>query len=104
MEAVFANCEQIASDLGDANTGLMGILMQKSDEIYALQGGDSRELPYPAPQYWVEDEMSLFTDGKIHVRAPFTDGDCDIAEDCSFAGTGTTNEAMELLSLIHISE
>jgi hypothetical protein len=96
MEAVFANCAQISNDIGDATSGMVGLLTQKSDEIYALQGGDSHELPYPAPQYWVEDEMSLFTDGKIHVRAPFTDGDCDIAEDCSFAGTGTTDEAMEL--------
>ncbi|MFG3339718.1 hypothetical protein [Glycomyces sp. NPDC048151] len=96
MEAVFANCEQIASDIGTETTGMAGLLNQKGDEIYNLQGAGSGELPYPAPQYWVEDEMSLFTDGKIHVRAPFTNGDCDIAEDCSFAGTGTTNEAMEL--------
>lgn len=96
MEAVFANCEQIKADIGDDTSGIAGLLKQKSDEIYNLQGGASGELPYPAPQYWVEDKMSLFTDGKIHVRAPFTNGDCDIAEDCSFAGTGTTNEAMEL--------
>jgi hypothetical protein len=96
MEAVFANCEQIASDIGTDSTGMIGLLYQKSDEIYNLQGGASGELPYPAPQYWVEDKMSLFTDGRIHVRAPFSSGECDIAEDCSFAGTGTTNEAMEL--------
>lgn len=96
MEAVFANCDQIASDIGTDTTGMIGLLFQKSDEIYNLQGGASGELPYPAPQYWVEDKMSLFTDGRIHVRAPFTNGECDIAEDCTFAGTGTTNEAMEL--------
>lgn len=96
MEAVFANCEQIASDIGTDSTGIIGLLNQKGDEIYNLQGAGSGELPYPAPQYWVEDKMSLFTDGRIHVRAPFTNGDCDIAEDCSFAGTGTTDEAMEL--------
>jgi hypothetical protein len=96
MEAVFANCEQITADIGKGSTGMVGLLNQKADEIYALQGGDSHELPYPAPQYWTEDEMSLFSDGKIHVRAPFTSGDCDIAEGCSLAGTATTNEAMEL--------
>jgi hypothetical protein len=96
MEAVFANCEQIMNDIGDPSSGMIGLLVQKSSEIHLLQGGASGELPYPAPQYWVEDEMSLFTDGRIHVRAPFTNGDCDIAEDCTFAGTGTTDEAMEL--------
>jgi hypothetical protein len=96
MEAVFANCEQIAADIGSGASGMSGLLNQKADEIFALQGGDSYELPYPAPQYWTEDEMSLFSDGKIHVRAPFTSGECDIAEGCSLAGTATTNEAMEL--------
>src|SRR5690606_34087962 len=96
METVFANCEQIKADIGDGTSGMTGLLNQKGDEIFALQGGPSYELPYPAPQYWTEDEMSLFSDGKVHVRAPVTDGDCEIAEGCSLAGTATSSEAMEL--------
>ncbi|MCH7233045.1 hypothetical protein L0U85_19615, partial [Glycomyces sp. L485] len=52
MEAVFANCEQIAADIGDGTSGMSGLLEQKASEIFALQGSESGELPYPAPQYW----------------------------------------------------
>ena len=97
MEAVFANCEQIAADIGDGTTGMSGLLNQKSDEIYALQGGDSHELPYPAPQYWTESEGDLFSDPKIHIRPPFTHGECEIASGCSWDGEDdSTSRAMEL--------
>ncbi|GAA2122866.1 hypothetical protein [Glycomyces algeriensis] len=86
MEAVFTNCEQIAADIGTESTGMVGLLNQKGDEIYNLQGGGSGELPYPAPQYWVEDEGSLFTDTKIHVRPPFHSGECEISDGCAFDG------------------
>jgi hypothetical protein len=86
MEAVFANCEQIAADIGTETTGMVGLLNQKGDEIYNLQGGGSGELPYPAPQYWVEDEGSLFTDTRVHVRPPFHSGECEITDGCSFDG------------------
>jgi hypothetical protein len=86
MEAVFSNCVQISSDIGTESTGMVGLLFQKSDEIYNLQGGASGELPYPAPQYWVEDEGSLFTDTKVHVRPPFHSGECEITDGCSFDG------------------
>jgi hypothetical protein len=86
MEAVFANCIQITSDIGDDSSGMVGLLNQKSDEIYNLQGGASGELPYPAPQYWVEDEGSLFTDTKVHVRPPFHSGQCEIQDGCAWDG------------------
>lgn len=86
MEAVFANCEQIASDIGTETTGMVGLLNQKGDEIYNLQGGGSGELPYPAPQYWVEDEGSLFTDTKVHTRPPFHSGECEISDGCALDG------------------
>ncbi|WP_156926176.1 hypothetical protein [Glycomyces arizonensis] len=95
METVFSNCERIAADIGNDSSGMIGLLKQKADEIYALQGGDSHELPYPAPQYWTEDEGSLFSNPKVHVRAPFTDGDCKVAEGCMY-GDGDAEEAMEL--------
>jgi hypothetical protein len=95
MEVVFANCEQIASDIGNGTTGMSGLLRQKGDEIYALQGAASGELPYPAPQYWVEDKGGLFSNPKVHVRAPFKPGDCEVAEGCMF-GDGDAEQAMEL--------
>ncbi|WP_460543092.1 hypothetical protein [Glycomyces halotolerans] len=95
METVFANCERITADIGDQSSGMVGLLNQKSDEIYALQGGDSHELPYPAPQYWVEDKGGLFSNPKVHVRTPFKSGDCEVAEGCMF-GDGDAEKAMEL--------
>ncbi|MDN3239910.1 hypothetical protein [Glycomyces tritici] len=95
MEIVFANCEQIATDIGTDATGMVGLLNQKADELYALQGAGSGELPYPAPQYWVEDKGGLFSNPKVHVRAPFKPGDCEVAEGCMF-GDGDTEKAMEL--------
>ncbi|MCH7233133.1 hypothetical protein L0U85_20065, partial [Glycomyces sp. L485] len=38
METVFANCEQIAADIGDGTSGMSGLLEQKASEIFALQG------------------------------------------------------------------
>ncbi|WP_199034299.1 hypothetical protein [Glycomyces salinus] len=76
---------------------MAGLLEQKAAEIYALQGGDSHELPYPAPQYWTESEGNLFSDPKIHIRPPFTHGECEIASGCSWDGEDdSTNRAMEL--------
>ncbi|MFC3491253.1 hypothetical protein [Glycomyces rhizosphaerae] len=95
METVFANCEKIANDIGTPTTGMMGLLNQKSEEIYALQGGGSGELPYPAPQYWVEDKKNLFSDTKIHMRPPFHSGECEISSGCSWNGDQGAEEAME---------
>ncbi len=95
METVFTNCERIATDIGDDSSGMVGLLRQKGDEIYALQGGGSGELPYPAPQYWVKERDWLFSNPKVHVRPPFTHGDCEVAEGCMF-GDGHTEQAMEL--------
>jgi hypothetical protein len=97
METVFTNCEQIASDIGDGTTGITGLLNQKADEIYNLQGGPSGELPYPAPQYWTEDKGNLFTDTRIHVRPPFHSGECEITDGCAWDGEDDgVKGAMEL--------
>ncbi|MQM26404.1 hypothetical protein [Glycomyces albidus] len=97
METVFANCAQIQADIGDNTSGLIGLLEFKAEEIFALQGGESYELPYPAPQYWVEDEGGLFSDPTVHHRVPFKDGDCEITDGCSWDGEDdSANRAMEL--------
>ncbi|GAA2301921.1 hypothetical protein GCM10009853_068040 [Glycomyces scopariae] len=97
METVFTNCEQISAEVGDGSAGMSGLLNQTADEIYALQGGDSHELPYPAPQYWVKDEGGLFSDPEVHHRVPFKSGDCEVTDGCSWDGEDdSANRAMEL--------
>ncbi|HEU5128117.1 MAG TPA: hypothetical protein VFU12_09020, partial [Glycomyces sp.] len=41
------------------------------------------------------DKGGLFSNPKVHVRPPFTDGDCEVAEGCMF-GDGDAEQAMEL--------
>ncbi|WP_344488103.1 hypothetical protein [Glycomyces endophyticus] len=97
METVFTNCAQIQTDIGDNTSGLIGLLEYKAEEIFALQGGESYELPYPAPQYWVEDEGGLFSDPTVHHRVPFKEGDCEVTDGCSWDGEDdSANRAMEL--------
>jgi len=97
MEKVFTNCEQIKADIGDKRSGMAGLLEQKAAEIYALQGGASGELPYPAPQYWVEDEGGLFSDPTVHMRTPFHSGECEIGSGCAWDGEDdSAKRAMEI--------
>ncbi|THV41519.1 hypothetical protein [Glycomyces buryatensis] len=46
----------------------------REDAVYTLQGGDSGEIPYPAPLVGIEGEWSNLT--AIHVRPAWWQGDC----------------------------
>jgi len=95
VEVVLSNCASICDDIGDSSTGAVGLLEQKSDEFFGLQGGDSGELPYPAPLYWISDAESMFTDPLVHVRPPFSNGDCQITAGCDNEG-GLIGALLEL--------
>jgi len=95
VEVVMANCLAVCDDIGDASTGAVGLLEQKADEFYGLQGGDSGELPYPAPQYWISDMTQMYTDPFMHVRPPFATGMCQVTAGCEHEG-GLLGEMMEL--------
>jgi hypothetical protein len=95
VEIVMANCATVCDDIGDTSTGAVGLLEQKADEFYGLQGGDSGELPYPAPMYWIADPGQMFTAPIVHVRAPFSNGDCKITDGCGHSG-GILGELLEL--------
>ncbi|HEU5128686.1 MAG TPA: hypothetical protein VFU12_11915 [Glycomyces sp.] len=49
-------------------------LRHREEVVYTLQGGDSGEIPYPAPMVGVEGEWSNLT--AIHVRPAWWHGDC----------------------------
>ncbi|PRY60400.1 hypothetical protein [Glycomyces artemisiae] len=49
-------------------------LERRESAIYALQGGDSGEIPYPAPLVGVEGEWSELA--ALHVRPAWWQGDC----------------------------
>ena len=95
VEIVMSNCATVCDDIGDLSTGAVGLLEQKADEFYGLQGGDSGELPYPAPMYWIADPGQMYTAPIVHVRAPFSNGDCKITDGCGHSG-GLLGELLEL--------
>ncbi|MCD0442279.1 hypothetical protein LO763_01395 [Glycomyces sp. A-F 0318] len=95
VEVVIGNCATVCDDIGDATSGAVGLLEQKADEFYGLQGGDSGELPYPAPLYWISDMEQLYTDPFVHVRPPFSNGDCQVTAGCDNDG-GLIGALLEL--------
>lgn len=86
VEIVAGNCVSVCDDIGDLSSGAVGLLEQKADEFYGLQGGSSGELPYPAPLYWISDAEVMFTDPIVHVRPPFRSGLCDVTDGCGHEG------------------
>ncbi|MDA1361727.1 hypothetical protein O1R50_19015 [Glycomyces luteolus] len=95
VEVVMGNCASICDDIGDLSSGAVGLLEQKADEFYGLQGGSSGELPYPAPLYWISDMERMFTDPFVHVRPPFRNGSCDVTDGCGHSG-GLLGSLLEL--------
>lgn len=49
-------------------------LQSTQENIYTLQGGDSGEIPYPAPQFWIEGEWHSWV--AMHIRPAWWHGDC----------------------------
>ncbi|WP_026931557.1 hypothetical protein [Glycomyces tenuis] len=49
-------------------------LQHREEVVYTLQGGDSGEIPYPAPMVGIEGEWSNLV--AIHVRPAWWHGDC----------------------------
>jgi hypothetical protein len=95
VEVVMANCASVCDDIGDLSSGAVGLLEQKADEFYGLQGGASGELPYPAPLYWISDLERMYTDPFVHVRPPFRSGSCDVTDGCGHSG-GLLGSLLEL--------
>jgi len=87
-EIVKTNLAKIKEDIGTADgngggSGALALLEQKEQSIYALQGGDSGEVLYPAPLIWTDDR-GFWKSAQFHVRPAFWSGECKIIDDaCS---------------------
>ncbi|WP_084546468.1 hypothetical protein [Glycomyces arizonensis] len=89
VNTVIENIKQVLEDVGSIgdNSGALGLLNQKQEEIYALQGSGG-EVPYPAPQLWWDDG-GVWGVNEIHIRPPFWDkGECEKQEDPFGDGCG----------------
>ncbi|QSB05038.1 WXG100 family type VII secretion target [Natronoglycomyces albus] len=82
--------EEILEDVQEAHTHLTN----KKETLYALQGGDSGEVPYPPPQFWTHKKWGGMN-STIHIRPAFWDGHCE---------TKKCNQAREALKLAGIDE
>ncbi|HEU5127812.1 MAG TPA: hypothetical protein VFU12_07480 [Glycomyces sp.] len=89
VNTVIENIKQVKEDIGSIgdNTGVLGLLNQKQEEIYALQGSGG-EVPYPAPQLWWDDG-GFWGVNEIHIRPAFWDkGECEKQKDPFGDGCG----------------
>ncbi|GAB3219993.1 hypothetical protein GCM10027447_03800 [Glycomyces halotolerans] len=74
FEQVCAETRELVDDiLDDIDTTVAG-LQSTEESIYTLQGGDSGEIPYPAPQFWIEGEWHSWV--SVHIRPAWWHGDC----------------------------
>jgi hypothetical protein len=87
-DIVKTNLGKIKEDIGTADgngggSGALALLEQKEQSVYALQGGDSGEVLYPAPLIWTDDR-GFWKSAQFHVRPAFWSGECKIIDDaCS---------------------
>ncbi|QSB05291.1 hypothetical protein [Natronoglycomyces albus] len=70
-------------------------LYEQSETIHTLQGGDSGEIPFPAPQFFDANIRKESAD--VHVRPPFwSEGNCQrVTMDEALAMVGADPEATE---------
>jgi hypothetical protein len=92
VESALDDIEATARELGSRETA-----------IYTLQGGDSGEIPYPAPMVGIEGEWSNLV--ALHVRPAWWHGDCitmtceeaEQALELAGADTGLATEVREFI-------
>lgn len=68
VSTVLRNFATVVKDIGESESeGIIGVLTEKSNAIYAQQG--EQAIVYPAPKFWLEDAAGC--SHKIHIRPPF---------------------------------
>lgn len=77
VSTVLRNFATFVEDIGTSDTdGVIGVLNEKSDAIYAQQG--EQAIVYPAPKFWLQDGAAC--SHKIHIRPPFFET-CEVHAD-----------------------
>lgn len=103
FDAFAEQIEIVTKNIADVNekvvgeNGIMPLLANAQSSIYELQGGDSGEVPYPAPLVWVDDDGGWLWTAAIHIRPAFWDGECEIEEDVCANDSG--DKIMEMAGM-----
>ncbi|MFC6471113.1 WXG100 family type VII secretion target [Glycomyces mayteni] len=74
FETACGQTRDLVEDLIDDVDATVASLQTTEDALYAIQGGDSGEIPYPAPQFWIDGEWHSWV--SVHVRPAWWHGDC----------------------------
>jgi uncharacterized protein YukE len=77
FEAFEATCTQtreLVDDVIDDIDATVANLQATEESLYSLQGGDSGEIPYPAPQFWIDGDWHSWV--SVHIRPAWWHGDC----------------------------
>ncbi|MCD0442308.1 hypothetical protein LO763_01540 [Glycomyces sp. A-F 0318] len=74
FEAACGKTRELVDDLIDDIDATVAGLQSTEEALYSLQGGDSGEIPYPAPQFWIDGEWHSWV--SVHIRPAWWHGDC----------------------------
>ncbi|SDD84701.1 hypothetical protein [Glycomyces harbinensis] len=74
FEAACGQTRELVDDLVDDIDATVSSLQSSQEALYSLQGGDSGEIPYPAPQFWIDGDWHSWV--AVHVRPAWWHGDC----------------------------
>ncbi|MEV3938327.1 WXG100 family type VII secretion target [Glycomyces sp. NPDC049804] len=74
FESACAQTRELVEDLVDDVDATVANLQSTEESLYSIQGGDSGEIPYPAPQFWIDGDWHSWV--SVHVRPAWWHGDC----------------------------
>jgi uncharacterized protein YukE len=77
FEAFESTCTQtreLVDALLDDIDATAANLQSTEEALYSIQGGDSGEIPYPAPQFWIDGDWHSWV--SVHIRPAWWHGDC----------------------------
>src|SRR5699024_8422927 len=63
---VCADTRELVDEVLDDIDTTVARLQSAEESIYTLQGGDLGEIPYPAPQFWIDGEWHSWV--SVHIR------------------------------------
>ncbi|MFG3342530.1 WXG100 family type VII secretion target [Glycomyces sp. NPDC048151] len=74
FESACTQTRELVDDLIDDIDATVANLQSTEESLYSIQGGDSGEIPYPAPQFWIDGDWHSWV--SVHVRPAWWHGDC----------------------------
>lgn len=74
FEAACTQTRELVDDLIDDIDATVSSLQSTEESLYSIQGGGSGEIPYPAPQFWIDGDWHSWV--SVHVRPAWWHGDC----------------------------